>query len=1018
LPLNWQFLNLIYIPKNKSSFMKIRLSQLLKICTLLIFTGLSVTSFAQTSVSGKVTDSKDGSPVAGVTVTVKGTKTAVRTDANGAYTIVAPNASSVLVFSSIGFTAQLATATNGAANVALVQNNTQLQDVVVVAYGTKKKGDLTGAVTSVSAKDFQKGNIASSEQLLQGKVAGLQITSGGGSAGGGSRIRIRGGSSVNGGNDPLIVIDGVPVEGNGIGGNDNLLATINPNDIESMSVLKDASATALFGSRASNGVIIITTKKGVKGKIKYNFNTQISSSSIVKKVDVLTGDEIRNIIIDDNNKTGNLAYVKVLGVANTDWQSLIYQNAIGVDNNLSASGNVGVLPFRASLGYSTQEGIIKTNKFDRLSTAINLSPKFLDDHLTVNLNFKYSNVKANKVDGGVVGAAASFDPTQANNPINKNKFGDNFEWINASGEPINTNGGSVQPNPLSLLDYKHDKAITNRIITNLQLDYKLPFFPDLHAQVNMGIDKTSLTGNYLADSVLVSEYQKTSRGKKSPYEQSKQNTLIDLSLFYTKEIKSIKTKFDVLALHSYQQFVTNEKSFSSNATGKDTLLPGSVPVFATDKPQNALESYVGRINATIDNKYLITASIRSDASSRLSKGNRVKNYPSVALGWKVKEEFFKNSKAISELKLRFGWGITGQQGGIGNYDYLPRYSASSNAGAAYQFGNTFVSYLRPQAYNSELAWETTTTTNFGLDFGFINNRISGSVEVYNKKTKNLLFTKPVAPGANFNPEITANVGNLVNQGVEFTLNTSPIRKQNFSWDFGFNVAYNTIEITNIFESTDPNFKGIPTSSVNDTKVGRHFVGYSPYVFYVSKQVYDPSTGKPIEGLYEDLNRDGVVDDKDVYFYKKPAADFTFGINTQFAYKKFSLGLAAHGSIGNYLYNQYDATSGLLRNVQNPLNFIGNVSKNYLESGFSNARYSSDYYIQNASFFRLDNINLGYNVGSILKNKASLRISGSVQNVFVVTKYKGLDPENSSSEGLDNNIYPRPRIISLGASIDF
>jgi TonB-dependent starch-binding outer membrane protein SusC len=978
---------------------------------------LSAVAFAQTAVSGKVTDSKDGSAVAGATVTVKGAKVATKTGADGTFTISVP-ANATLVITSVGFgSTEVSVAGKTSFDVSLVQSNQQLNEVVVVAYGTKRKGDLTGAVTSVAAKDFQKGNIASSEQLLQGKVAGLQITSGGGSAGGGSSIRIRGGSSINGGNDPLIVIDGVPVEGNGIAGNDNILATINPNDIESMSVLKDASATALYGSRASNGVIIITTKKGSKGKIKYNFNTQLSSGSVVKKVDVLSGDELRSIINKDALATGNNTYKNLLGAANTDWQDLIYRNAIGNDNNLSASGTIGVLPFRASLGYSTQDGIIKTDKFNRLSTALNLSPKFLKNNLSVNFNFKYSNVKRNKADAGAVGAAASFDPTQANNPINKNKFGNNFEWINPAGEPINTNGGSVQTNPLSLLDYKHDKAITNRIITNLQLDYKLPFFPDLHVQLNAGVDKTSLDGNYVADSVLVSEYQKSSRGKKSHYEESKQNSLIDLSLFYTKDIKSIKTKLDVLALHSYQEFVTNVKSFKSNATGRDTLIPSEIP-YPTDKPQNSLESYVGRINATIDNKYLITASIRRDASSKLPKESRVNYFPAVALAWKLKEEFFTNSALISDLKLRFGWGVTGQQGGIGNYDYLPRYSGSTNGGAAYQFGNTFVNYLRPQAYNRDLRWETTTTTNIGVDFGLINNRVSGSVEIYNKKTKDLLFTKPVPPGANFNPEITANVGNLINKGIEFTLNTTPVRKKDITWDFGFNIAYNNIEITNIFESQDATFKGIATSSVNDTKVGRHFVGYAPYTFYVSKQVYDPITGKPIEGLYEDLNRDGAIDDKDVYFYKKPAADFTFGINTQVVYKKFSFGMAAHGSIGNYLYNQYNATSGLLRNAKNPLNFTGNVSRNYLQTGFSNARYISDYYIENASFLRLDNINLGYNFGSVLKKKANLRISGSVQNVFVITKYGGLDPENSSSEGLDGNIYPRPRIISIGANLDF
>jgi TonB-dependent starch-binding outer membrane protein SusC len=1000
--------------------MKISLKQLLKISLMLIFSALSVTSFAQTSVSGKVTDLKDDTPIAGVTVQVKGTKIAVITDADGAYTITAPSNAPVLVFSSVGFTTQQVTAFNGSANVKLVVSNTQLQDVVVVAYGTKRKGDLTGAITSVSAKDFQKGNIASSEQLLQGKVAGLQVTTGGGSAGGGSRIRIRSGASLSASNDPLIVIDGVPVEGNSIGGsgNDNLLATINPNDIESMSVLKDASATALYGSRASNGVIIITTKKGSKGKIKYNFNTQISSANIVKKVDVLTGDEIRNIVNDDAIKSGSNSYKALLGNANTDWQSLIYRNAIGNDNNISASGTIGVLPFRASFGYSNQNGIIKTDKFSRLSTAINLSPKFLDDHLSVNVNFKYANVVRNKVDGGVVGAAAAFDPTQSNTTINKNKFGDNFEWITPgpNGIPIGTNGGSVQTNPLSLLDYKNDEAKTNRIISNLQLDYKLPFFPDLHLQLNVGVDNTTLNGNFSADSVLVSEYYPSRRGKSTHYEQTKQNNLIDLSLFYTKEIKSLKTKVDALLLHSFQNFVTNEKSFAEYATGKDTLLSRNALINPTNKIENAIESYIGRVNLTVNNKYLITASLRRDAGSKFSKENRVSYFPAIALGWKLKDEFFKNTNIISDLKLRLGWGVTGNQDGIGNYDYLARYSSSVNAAASYQFGNSYYSYLRPQAYNANVKWETTTTSNIGLDFGILSNRISGSVDAYQKKTNDLLLVAQVAPGANFNTEVLANVGNLTSRGIEFTLNTSPIKKKDLSWDLGFNMAYSSVEVTNTINYEVDNYQGIATSGVNDTKVGRLYVGQSPYTFYVAKQVYDAS-GKPIEKLYEDLNRDGDPLN-DFYSYKKPAADVILGLNTQVGYKKFSFGLAGHASIGNYLYNQFDATSARLRDIKNPLNFIGNVGRNYFESNFSNARYESDYFIQNASFFRLDNLNLGYNFGSIMKNKANLRISGSIQNLFVITKYKGLDPENSSDQGLDNNIYPRPRIISIGANLDF
>jgi TonB-linked SusC/RagA family outer membrane protein len=977
---------------------------------------LSTASFAQNAVTGKVTDSKDGSAVSGATVTVKGTRNAVQTGSNGTFRISAP-ANATLVFTSVGFAAQEKTVNGASVDVGLVQSNQQLNEVVVVAYGTRRRGDLTGAVTSVSAKDFQKGNISSSEQLLQGKVAGLQITSGGGSAGGGSKLRIRGTSSLNASRDPLIVIDNIPVEGNGIAGNDNILATINPNDIESMSVLKDASATALYGSRASNGVIIITTKKGSKGKVRYNFNTQLSLGTVAKKVDVLSGDQIRAIINADALATGNNTYKNILGTASTDWQDGIYHSAFGDDNNLSASGAIGFLPFRASVGYSTQEGLLRTDKFNRLSSALNLSPKFFNDNLSVNLNLKASNVVRHKADGGAVGAAASFDPTQTNTAIDKAKFGNNFEWINGAGIPINTNGGSVQPNPYSLLDYKHDKATTNRFIGNIQLDYKLPFFPDLHAQVNLGIDRTNLVGDYIADSVLVSEYRPASRGKRSHYKEQKQNTLTDLSLFYTKELKQLKTKLDVLALHSYQDFYTNVYSLPSYANGKDTLIP-EVITNPTKKPEYRLESYLGRVNLVVDNKYLLTASIRRDASSKFSESHRVSYFPAVAAAWKLKDEFFKSSNMVSDLKLRFGWGITGQQDGIDYYSNLPRYYGSSNGGAQYQFGDSFYSYSRPSAYDPNLKWETTTTSNLGVDFGFLNNRIFGSVDIYIKKTKDLLSVVPVASGGNFDVQLLTNVGDLENKGVEFTLNTIPVRTANLTWEFGFNMGYNKTEITRLLAQQDANFKGVPTSNVNDTKVGRHFVGYAPYSFYVSKQVYDPATGKPIEGLYEDLNRDGVVDDKDVYFYKKPAADVTFGINTQLTYKKYTLGITGHGALGNYLYNQYNAINGVLRAIENPLNFIGNASADYLNTGFSNTRYISDYYIQNASFFRLDNINLGYNFGKVLRNKASLRIGASVQNVFVITKYTGVDPENSSDEGLDNTIYPRPRTYSLNLNLDF
>ncbi len=1004
---------------------------------ILLFTASA--ALAQTVVTGRVTDSKKNTGIAGVTVTLKGTKTSTQTAADGTFKISVPADGKTLQFTSIGYTTQEATISGSTVNVSLVENTQQLTDVVVVAYGTRKKTDLTGAVTQISAKDFQKGNNNSAEQLLQGKVAGVQITSGGGTAGGGSRIRIRGGASLNASNDPLIVIDGVPVESNGISGNGNLLNMINPNDIESMSVLKDASATALYGSRASNGVLIVTTKKGSRGKVKFTFGSQLNIGKVTKTIKVLTADELRQVIEDEAAKTGTNTWKDVLGTSNTDWQKQIYQDATGWDNSLSMSGSIGgVLPFRLSGGYLNQSGIIKTDKFERYTGALNLSPKLFNDHLSVNLNLKLSQVKSRFADGGAVGAAASFDPTQ---PINAtNKYGGYFEWlqepdpVNGVVTPIGTNGGSSQPNPLSMLEFRNNRSVVNRFIGNINLDYKFHFLPDLHVLVNLGKDHAFGKGDdiYAANNVTqirsviqtingVPQKVITSQGGFGHYAQYKDNSIIETSLFYAKELKNLK--FDVLAGHTYQDFVSNNFSYAfMNSAGE--LQPGAVePQFATDKPQNRLESYIGRVNITAFDKYLVTASLRRDASSKFSKENRVGYFPAVAVAWKLKEELFRSSSKINEFKVRFGWGITGQQDGIGLYSYLPVYSVSNSA-AQYQFGSTFYGFLRPGAYDPNLKWETTTTTNVGIDFGFFNNRISGSVELYNKKTKDLLSSVPAAAGANFDIQLVTNVGNVENKGVEFSLNTTPVKRGKLQWDFGFNVTYNESKITNLLKNQDPNFKGVETSGIaggTGNNIGRHVVDYSPFTFFVYKQIYDQQTGMPIEGLYEDMNRDGVVNESDRYLdkNKKPAPDFLFGINTQVNYGPLSIGFAAHGMLGNYIYNNYASNAGVLRAAQNPLLFTSNISRDYLNTRFNNNQYLSDYYISNGSFFRLDNINVGYSVGKIMKNnRTNLRINASVQNVFVITKYKGLDPEIASDTQVDNNIYPRPRVYSLGFNLDF
>ncbi|HMR84025.1 MAG TPA: SusC/RagA family TonB-linked outer membrane protein, partial [Niabella sp.] len=856
------------------------------------------TAFAQTrEVTGTVTDEKTILPVSGATVQIKGTNYATVTDSAGKYRLTVPESAQLLEISSIGYATKEVSITGTLIDVQLTTTASSLENVVVIAYGTRKKSDLTGSVTAVSAKDFQKGNIGSSEQLLQGKVAGLEVTPGGGSAGGGSKIRIRGAASLNASNDPLIVIDGVPVESNGISGSANLLNTINPNDIESMSVLKDASAAALYGSRATNGVIIITTKKGASKKMLLNFNTRASLSQVANKVDVLSADQVRQIV----NEKGTDEFKGFLGSANTDWQDAIYRKAFGIDNNLSAAGRADMgenfkLPYRISAGYYTQEGVLLTNKFDRYTAAINLSPKLLNDYLSFNINAKYARTNNRFADEGAIGSAVNFDPTQSIYR-NDDKYGSYYEWEQSNG----VLNALASRNPVAMLNLRDNTSAVNRFIGNVQADYKMHFFPDLHLLLNFGMDRSAGSGEDIyRPEMATSVLGFNSKGRRSLYEQTKTSKLADVQLFYQKDITQ-KTKIDVLLGHGYQDFYTDDVFFYSQFYDRsiDTIIAAK-PNFFDDRNGFAIESYLGRVNFTLADKYLLTASLRRDASSKFSKDNRVGYFPALAFAWKLKDELFPNAgNDINDLKLRIGWGVTGQQDGIAYYSYMPRYSYGSGT-AQYQFGDQFVRFLRPSAYYPDVKWETTETTNIGLDYGFLQNRISGSIDIYSKKTKDLLSVVPVPPGSNFNVELLKNVGNLSNKGVEFVLNLVPVRTNKLIWDVSFNMAYNKTEVTKLIDFTDPNYKGISTSGVSGgtgNNIGKIAVGYTPYVYYPFKQVYDQSTGLPIEGLYEDINRDGQITDDDRYYYMKPAADFIYGLSTNVTIGKFSAGLAGHGMAG-------------------------------------------------------------------------------------------------------------------------
>jgi iron complex outermembrane receptor protein len=982
------------------------------LCTLLLLTHLSYSQ--DKIISGRVTDSKDGSGIAGVNVAPKGGTGGTQTGSDGSFRISVGPSVTVLVFTSIGFTTQEISITGKSnVDVSLAVNNTSLGEVVVIGYGTVKKKDLTGAISTVTAKDFQTGVITTPEQLIAGKIAGVSVIPNGGQPGSGSTIRIRGGASLTASNDPLIVIDGVQLDNATISGASNPLSFINPNDIESFTVLKDASASAIYGTRASNGVIIITTKKGKGGGLKINFSSVNSASQLIKKVDVLNADEFRAII----NAKGSAAQKLMLGTANTDWQDQIYQTAIATNNNISFSGGLGKLPYRVSLGYQYQNGILKTDHLQKTSLGISVTPTFFDNHLKVDLNLKGSLEDTRFGNQGAIGGAVSFDPSQPV-MVKSPRFGGYFEWLASSPTGLDPVAGR---NPLGQLEQRFDKSHPQRSIGNLQLDYKFHFFPDLHANVNIGYDIAKGVGTiYVSDSAAQAYIANGKGGTNNQYKQTRQNTFLEFYLNYVKEIKSIKSRVDVMAGYSYYDYLTTNYFFTNHYV--NGTVNGAVPDFPFDKPEHVLLSYYGRAIFSVQDRYLLTATLRRDASSRFSPSDRWALFPSVALAWKLKEEtFLRNSKTISDLKLRLGYGITGQQdgGAIGNYDYLAYY-ALSGTGASYQFGNTFYQGYRPGGFYPNRTWEQTATTNVGIDFGFMNNRITGSIDIYKKQTRELLNSVSQPAGTNFNAYVVANVGNMLNKGVEFSINAQPIRTKNLTWDASFNITYNKNTITNLtVVPNDKNYPGLPVGGIAGG-IGGGFaqidaIGYPRNTFNLYKQVYD-AAGNPLEGVFVDFNGDGIINQNDLYKGKSADPKVFMGFSTSVRYKKLSAGFVLRASLGNYVdNNNYSQTGTLAQLTGNSA--LYNASRSYLATRFTgnSLELLSDYYVQNASFLKMDNFNIGYDVGRITR-KATLRLNATIQNVFVITKYKGLDPELSS--GIDNNLYPRPRIYALGLNLDF
>lgn len=962
---------------------------------------------AQTrTIKGEVTDAQNGEALIGATVMVEGEKGGTVTDFDGNFSLQVSSSAKKIKVSYIGYIDKVLSISDNM-KVKLESDSKALADVVVIGYGTARKSDLTGSVATVKAKDFNKGLVSSPEQLINGKVSGVQIMSNSGSASAGSTIRVRGGASLNASNDPLIVLDGVPLEQGGISGNSsNFLSMINPSDIESMTVLKDASSTAIYGSRASNGVIIITTKKGQQGAVKVNFNTTNSMQTRAQMVDMLSRDEFVNVI----NQFGSANQKSLLGTANTDWNDEVYRTAFGTDNNLSVSGSIDKwLPFRVSVGYYNQSGLVRKDNVERWTGNVVLTPSFFQDYLKLTINAKGTLNNNSFNNGGAVWAAATFNPTI---PVysGNDKYGGYNEALDADGYPVNA---GVR-NPRGLVDLYDSKSKVSRFIGSMDVDYKVHFLPDLKLHATIGADYAKGDGTIYVPGYAAQAFNKDESLSGSDYKygpQKNENRLLTLYANYAKYFEDIKSNVDLTAGYDYQYWKSTTPLYYTKSAAGTNLST----VKASDY-RHVMLSYYGRINYSFDGKYLLTATVRRDASSRFSKDTRWGTFPSVALGWTLTEEpWLKNQKVLSNLKLRASYGVTGQQEGIGNYNYLPVYTYSVTGAEAFINGQ-YINTYRPEAYVSDLKWETTTSWNFGLDFGFLNGRIGGAIDFYTRKTKDLLASVPTAAGTNFSKTILTNVGNVDSKGIEVSLNATPIQTKDWEWNLSYNFTWQNMKVKNLSLTkggSQTNVKVGPSIDAYQFQVLSE--GYEPYMFYVYHQLYDSKTGKPIEGAYADLNNDGEINESDLYRYHSPAPKYIMGLSTSLRYKQLTLGMSFRANIDNYVYNGMGMSTGAFETVSYNNSQLNNLNTSFLKTGFKTRQYLSDYYVENASFLKLDNLSLSYNVGKINK-WASLTVSAMVQNVFTITGYSGTDPEVPN--GMDNSFYPRPRTYSVSLGLQF
>lgn len=978
-----------------------------RLSSALLLTFISTSINAQDiNVKGRVID-ENGEPIIGANILVKGTTNGTITDYDGNFTLEVSDKNAIIRIGYIGYKDYEVSASQQNLVIVLKENTEMLEDVVVIGYGTVKKSDATGSVTAIKPDDFNKGLQTTAQDALVGKMSGVNVVSGSGAPGSSATIRIRSGASLSASNDPLIVIDGVPVDNSTIEGGGNVIGAINPNDIETFTILKDASATAIYGSRASNGVIVITTKKGTSNKPQVNYSLNLALSTTTKRLEVLDAEEFKSFVPTVTGVPSNPSF----GTASTDWQDEIYRPAFSQEHNLSISGKIKEkTPYRASIGYTNQAGVIRNNDYQRVTFNGGISPKFFDDHLSVDLNLKMSYESNDKVDDSVVNSALRYDPTRPVMTGSATASTDPglgyFIWMNGNSPmAIQTD------NPVALLELQKDNTAILRSIGNANINYKVHNLEDLSFTLNMGYDILSSKEDKDVPELAGMMYtanMKDGTGLMYDGKQEKKNALLDFYGTYAPDWGE-KHNFNVMAGYGWQHFWRKYNTTTLSPEGEELFSPTHY------ETEYYLLSLYGRLNYTFNNRYMLTATLRADASSRFASNNRWGYFPSVALGWKISEEdFFKEQEVMTDLKLRLSYGQTGQQDILNDYPYMTTFNVSYPE-SSYLFGNTWYQTYRPNGYDPDIKWETTTTYNAGIDFGFLNNRIYGSIDYYKRHTKDLLNTINVIAGTNYAPVLTTNIGAMDNQGAEFSINFVPINTKNWNWSVGFNYTWNDSKITKLnMVDSDDNF--VQTGSISGTgkTVQVFMVGERPYTFYLAKQAYDAS-GKPLEGQY--IQPDGSISSTETRYAtgKSSLPTSYLGFNTQVSYKNWDFAISGHGSFGNYMYN-YVAADQYVQSVYSDQGSYSNILKATQETGFQTQQLYSDYFLENASFFRIDNISLGYTFHKLWNSSSSLRLTFGVQNVAVFTGYSGIDPEIYS--GIDREVYPRPRTYSFSASLSF